>query len=311
MGVSCRVGDYRRIEIATTGQQVVDYTRCGYLSLDSHPRVLAAARAAADEIKSVHFSVARTRLSAEPLARLESTLSNLFQVNDVVVFPTVAAANMGALPLLAAGLFTGGVKPLIVFDRFAHVTLQYHIPVLREETDVIVIEHNDLKHLERLCQSHPLVAYVGDGAYSMGGAAPVRELRSLQDKYGLFVYLDDAHGISVVGKRGEGFVRSQLSGLDHRTIVAASLLDGATLSSIEMALAKGRTAALGRRESKFYEDLVKQGRVAFLSAPMTGFLEGGVPIIAAGEVVGSVSVSGVKSEEDADIARAGIAALGL
>jgi 7-keto-8-aminopelargonate synthetase-like enzyme len=226
MGVSCRVGDYRRIEITTTGQQVVDYTRCGYLNLDNHPRVLAAARAAADETKSVHFSVARTRLSAEPLARLESTLSSLFQVNGVVVFPTVAAANMGALPLLAAGLFTGGVKPLIVFDRFAHVTLQYHIPVLREETDVIVIEHNDLEHLERLCQSHPLVAYVGDGAYSMGGAAPVRELRALQDKYGLFVYLDDAHGISVVGRRGEGFVRSQLSGLDQRTIVAASLGKG-------------------------------------------------------------------------------------
>ncbi|MEA3120155.1 MAG: glc operon protein GlcG [Paraburkholderia sp.] len=88
-------------------------------------------------------------------------------------------------------------------------------------------------------------------------------------------------------------------------------LDGATLSSIEMALAKGRTAALGRRESKFYEDLVKQGRVAFLSAPMMGLLEGGVPIVVAGEVVGSVSVSGVKSEEDAEIARAGIAALVL
>jgi glc operon protein GlcG len=88
-------------------------------------------------------------------------------------------------------------------------------------------------------------------------------------------------------------------------------LDGATLSSIEMAIAKGRTAALGRRESKFYEDLIKAGRVAFLSAPMTGFLEGGVPIIVAGETVGSVSVSGVKSAEDAEIARAGIAALEL
>ena len=98
---------------------------------------------------------------------------------------------------------------------------------------------------------------------------------------------------------------------DGGHLLHLSRLDGATLSSIEMALAKGRTAALGRRESKFYEDLVKQGRVAFLSAPMTGFLEGGVPIVVAGEVVGSVSVSGVKSEEDAEIARAGIAALEL
>ncbi|MCY1522656.1 putative pyridoxal phosphate-dependent acyltransferase [compost metagenome] len=70
------------------------------------------------------------------------------------------------------------------------------------------------------------MAYIGDGAYSMGGAAPVRELRALQDKYGLFVYLDDAHGISVVGEHGEGFVRSQLDELDGRTIVAASLGKG-------------------------------------------------------------------------------------
>ncbi|MDT4840539.1 2-amino-3-ketobutyrate coenzyme A ligase [compost metagenome] len=226
MGVSCKVLEERRIEIATSGQEVIDYTRCGYLNLDNHPKVLAAAQAAMDEIRSVHFSVARTRLSAEPLVRLERTLAQLFRVNGVVVFPTVAAANMGALPLLAAGLLTNGEKPLIAIDRFAHVTLQYHIPVLREETEVLVIDHNDLEHLERLCQLGRQVAYIGDGAYSMGGAAPVRELRALQDKYGLFVYLDDAHGISVVGERGAGFVRSQLDELDGRTIVAASLGKG-------------------------------------------------------------------------------------
>ncbi|HHL1992067.1 aminotransferase class I/II-fold pyridoxal phosphate-dependent enzyme [Acinetobacter baumannii] len=226
MGVSCRVNESRQIEITTTGQVVVDYTRCGYLNLDSHPDVLASAQQSMDEIKSVHFSVARTRLSAEPLWRLEKKLSDLFDVSGIIVFPTVAAANMGALPLLAAGLFTGGVKPLIVFDRFAHVTLQYHIPVLREETDVLIIEHNDLAHLEELCRSGRPVAYVGDGAYSMGGAAPVRELHALQEKYGLFIYLDDAHGISVVGKHGEGFVRSQLDHLNDKTIIAASLGKG-------------------------------------------------------------------------------------
>lgn len=226
MGVSCSVLGNRRVQITGTGQEVVDYTRCGYLNLDSHPKVLAAAQESMDLIKSVHFSVARTRLSAEPLARLESTLSTLFNVHGVVVFPTVAAANMGALPLLAAGLFTGGEKPIIVYDRFAHVTLQYHIPVLREDTEVIVIAHNDLDHLERICKSGKKVAYVGDGAYSMGGAAPVAELSALQQKYDLFVYLDDAHGISVVGNRGEGFVRSQLNELNERTIIAASLGKG-------------------------------------------------------------------------------------
>ncbi|POR49110.1 uncharacterized protein GlcG (DUF336 family) [Paraburkholderia eburnea] len=87
-------------------------------------------------------------------------------------------------------------------------------------------------------------------------------------------------------------------------------LDGAPPISAEMAPAKARTAALGRRESKLYEDAIRQGRTAFLSAPLTAMLEGGVPIVVKGEVIGAVGVSGVKSEQDALIAQAGIAALG-
>jgi uncharacterized protein GlcG (DUF336 family) len=69
---------------------------------------------------------------------------------------------------------------------------------------------------------------------------------------------------------------------------------------------------LGRRESKVYEDVINQGRMSFLSAPtIEGLLEGGVPIIKDGQFIGAVGVSGVKSTEDAQIARAGIAALGL
>jgi glc operon protein GlcG len=89
-------------------------------------------------------------------------------------------------------------------------------------------------------------------------------------------------------------------------------LDGAAPISAEIAPAKARTAALGRRESKVYEDMINQGRMSFLSAPvLQGMLEGGVPIMVDGQCVGAVGVSGVKSSEDAQIARAGIAALGL
>ena len=89
-------------------------------------------------------------------------------------------------------------------------------------------------------------------------------------------------------------------------------LEGAAPVSAEIAPAKARTAALGRRESKVYEDMINQGRMSFLSAPvLQGMLEGGVPIMVEGQCVGAVGVSGVKSDEDAQIARAGIAALGL
>ncbi|NML15411.1 GlcG/HbpS family heme-binding protein [Azohydromonas caseinilytica] len=87
-------------------------------------------------------------------------------------------------------------------------------------------------------------------------------------------------------------------------------LDGAAPVSAQIAPAKARTAALGRRESKAYEDMINQGRTSFLSAPgIEGLLEGGVPVIVDGHCIGAVGVSGVKSNEDAQIARAGIAAL--
>jgi uncharacterized protein GlcG (DUF336 family) len=89
-------------------------------------------------------------------------------------------------------------------------------------------------------------------------------------------------------------------------------LDGAAAISAHIAPAKAHTAALGRRETKVYEDVINGGRTSFLSAPdVKGMLEGGVPIMKNGQCLGAVGVSGVKSPEDAQVAKAGIAALGL
>jgi len=88
-------------------------------------------------------------------------------------------------------------------------------------------------------------------------------------------------------------------------------LDGAAPVSAHIAPAKAHTAALGRRESRVYEEVINQGRTSFLSAPaIAGMLEGGVPILLQGQCVGAVGVSGVKSNEDAQVAKAGITALG-
>ena len=89
-------------------------------------------------------------------------------------------------------------------------------------------------------------------------------------------------------------------------------LQGAAPISAHIAPAKANTAAMGQRESKVYEDVINGGRTSFLSAPyIQGMLEGGVPIMKDGQCLGAVGVSGVKSTEDAQVARAGIAAIGL
>ena len=99
---------------------------------------------------------------------------------------------------------------------------------------------------------------------------------------------------------------------DGGNLLFLQRLDGAPPITAHLAPAKAHTAAMGCRESKIYEDTINNGRVSFLSAPvLQGMLEGGVPIMKDGQCIGAVGVSGVKSSEDAQIAKAGIAAIGL
>lgn len=99
---------------------------------------------------------------------------------------------------------------------------------------------------------------------------------------------------------------------DGGHLLAMVRLDGASPMTAQMSVEKAHTAALGRRESLFYEEIINKGRFAFLSAPkLRAMIEGAVPIQFEGVVVGAVGVSGVRSSEDAQIARAGIAAAGL
>ena len=124
-------------------------------------------------------------------------------------------------------------------------------------------------------------------------------------------------GVIGLGGIGGGVAKclqrsGQLSAIYDVRAESAANVPGAPAMSASMAPAKANTAAMGKRETKVYEDLINGPRVAFLSAPnLQGMLEGGVPIMKDGQCLGAVGVSGVKSTEDAQIAKAGIAAIGL
>ncbi|WP_122419559.1 heme-binding protein [Pseudomonas viridiflava] len=96
---------------------------------------------------------------------------------------------------------------------------------------------------------------------------------------------------------------------DGGHLLAFERLDDASPISSYISIEKARTSALGKRESKGYEEMVNGGRTAFLSAPLLTSLEGGVPVIVDGQVIGAVGVSGVKADQDAQVAKAGVAAL--
>jgi uncharacterized protein GlcG (DUF336 family) len=86
-------------------------------------------------------------------------------------------------------------------------------------------------------------------------------------------------------------------------------LDGAPPASVDVCQAKGRSAALFRRPTKAFSDIVSGGRVAVMALPGAVPVEGGLPLLAGGECVGAIGVSGVTSEQDAQIGAAGAALL--
>jgi glc operon protein GlcG len=96
---------------------------------------------------------------------------------------------------------------------------------------------------------------------------------------------------------------------DAGQLIWLQRLDGAPPMSALIAPEKARTCALARKPSKAVEDVVNSGRLAALRMPVLP-LEGGEMIVYEGECLGGVGVSGVKSSEDAIVARAGIAAIG-
>ena len=86
-------------------------------------------------------------------------------------------------------------------------------------------------------------------------------------------------------------------------------MDGATPANAGIALEKGRTAAISRRSSGKWQDIVKSGRTEMIKMPGILPVQGGMPIVAEGTCIGAVGVSGVQSDQDEQIAQAGIGAL--
>lgn len=86
-------------------------------------------------------------------------------------------------------------------------------------------------------------------------------------------------------------------------------LDGTQVASVAVGIGKAKTAAIFRRPSRVFEEQVKNGRVAALALPGATPLQGGIPLLVEGEVVGAIGVSGETPQEDEDIALRGAAAL--
>lgn len=231
MQVTLRGRDGKRV-VLPDGREVTEFVNCSYLGLDTHPDVIAAAREVVGEW-GVHFCCARSRFTIGPNGELEEGLSQLFG-GRAITFPSVTSAHMSTLPLLAAGeLFPDGQHRSVrlIFDRFAHASMQYLKPVLAQDATVTSIPHNDMAalraQLEEARAAGETGVYVTDGVYSMGGVCPLPEALALAEELDAWLYVDDAHGTSIYGERGVGFLLSQTGAvLPRRVIATYSLAKG-------------------------------------------------------------------------------------
>ncbi|SFO92522.1 7-keto-8-aminopelargonate synthetase [Pseudomonas sp. NFACC24-1] len=217
------------VEVKTPNVLVDQYGRTfhhfcttSYLGLDYHPALLDGAMTALWEAGTLRVANSRNRCKLAILDQYESQLSELFGASCLSAL-SCSAASAGILPLLASGAFTHHRAPFMVFDKQAHYSMNHSKAACADETQVITCPHNDMDFIEDVCKRQRDVAYVADGAYSMGGMADLDSLMYLKQRYGLFLYLDDSHALSAVGESGAGLVRSRIPAVDERTLIVASL----------------------------------------------------------------------------------------
>lgn len=204
------------------GRQFHHFCTTSYLGLDHHPALLEGAITALRETGTLRVANSKNRCKLALLEQYESELSQLFGAVCLTTL-SCSAASAGILPLLASGVFTQNRPPVMVFDRLAHYSMNHLKASCADETQVLTCPHNDMDFLESVCQRHSTVAYVADGAYSMGGVANLDGLLYLKERYGLFLYLDDSHALSAVGSNGAGLVRPRMPALEEDCLIVASL----------------------------------------------------------------------------------------
>lgn len=114
------------------------------------------------------------------------------------------------------------------------------------------------------------------------------------------IILDNAYAYALSNRFAVSIAVVDESG----TLLVLKRMDGASPMTANLSIEKAKCSAMSRRPSKVFEDIIKGGQMGFLTMEtFSGMLEGGVPIIYEGELVGAIGVSGVKSHQDAEIAQ--------
>jgi len=210
---------YNGREIIANGNRYINFGSCSYLGLELDKRLIESAKSYMDKY-GVQLSSSRTYLVAPPYAEFEDLLQQIFG-HPVVTFTSTSLGHHAVIPVV--------VEPgdAIILDQQVHASVQDPArKMMLNGVHVEPVRHNRLDTLEErikhLNNRYERIWYMIDGVYSMyGDFAPMKEIVALMDKYPkLYVYADDAHGMSIAGRNGAGVVYNQVP--FHKKLVLAT-----------------------------------------------------------------------------------------
>jgi 7-keto-8-aminopelargonate synthetase-like enzyme len=209
--------------ITLNGNKVLHFGTCGYLGLEHHPQVKRGAIEAIERF-GTQFPMSRTYISNPLYRELEDLIRQMYKV-PAVISKNCTLSHLTVIPSIIRQ------SDLVILDHQVHASVQEAVKkLLGQGVTVEMVRHNNLEMLEDRIKKQrgkfDRIWYMADSVYSMyGDFAPIPEMIALAEKYEqLYLYVDDAHGMSWAGKHGTGYAMSQMpDGLYRKMILTANL----------------------------------------------------------------------------------------
>lgn len=212
---------YNGRTIKIRDSELINFGSYSYLGLELDDRLKEAAKAAIDKY-GIQYGSSRTYVSCTLYDEFEALLQELFQA-PILLMNSTTLGHQAVMPIVVES------GDAVILDQQVHSSVQDTAEKLKlMGVDVGIVRHNKLDELEQriidYSDKYNRIWYMADGVYSMyGDLAPVKELEVLLNKYKKFhLYIDDAHGMSWIGKHGRGYVLSEIA-LHQKMILATSL----------------------------------------------------------------------------------------
>ncbi|APD50606.1 aminotransferase class I/II-fold pyridoxal phosphate-dependent enzyme [Francisella hispaniensis] len=210
----------------------LEFVSCSYLGLHNDKQIIDAVKKSKIlETQGFLFSSSRTRVISQEERNALDKLAKVFSPYLPVLFQNLHTAHLGIIPLLLSGIFPkiDQGKPMhCIIDKYAHQSLKILVGLIEQFCEVEFVDNTDIKklssRLKEIQQDNKIPFILMDSVGSMGKIYPVKEIIDLVNEYTGYVYFDDAHGMSIIGKHGSGYVLKELDyKLNERVFITTSL----------------------------------------------------------------------------------------